>query len=43
MQQLLLVKVRVKKGVMYLVTKVRVRTEEQAWEIVFARASGDGK
>jgi hypothetical protein len=35
-QPLYLVKVRVKKGVMYIVTNMSVRTEEQAWEIVFA-------
>jgi Transposase DDE domain len=35
-QQLYLVKVRVKKEVMYLVTNLCVRTEEQAWEMVFA-------
>lgn len=35
-QQLFLVKVRVKAGVMYLVTNQRIKTEEQAWEIVFA-------
>jgi transposase len=35
-QQLYLVKARVKKGVMYIVTNMTVRTEEQAWEIVFA-------
>ena len=35
-QQLFLVKVRAKKEVMYIVTNVSVKTEEQAWEIVFA-------
>jgi Transposase DDE domain len=34
--QLYLVKVRVKKKIWYLVTNEQVRTEEQAWEIVFA-------
>jgi len=35
-QQLYLVKVRVRKDVMYIVTNVRIKTEEQAWEMVFA-------
>jgi len=34
--QLYLVKVRVRKKVWYLVTNERVRTADQAWEIVFA-------
>ena len=34
--QLYLVKVRVKKKIWYLVTNEQVRTEDQAWEIVFA-------
>ncbi|GER86614.1 hypothetical protein KDW_50470 [Dictyobacter vulcani] len=34
--QLYLVKVRVNKKVWYLVTNERIRTAEQAWEIVFA-------
>ncbi len=34
--QLYLVKVRVRKKVWYLITNERVRTEQQAWEIVFA-------
>jgi hypothetical protein len=35
-QQLSLVRVRAKNEVMYIVTNVRVKTEAQAWEIVFA-------
>lgn len=35
-QQLYLVKVRIPKGVMYIITNERIRTEGQAWEIVFA-------
>ena len=35
-QQLVLVKVRVRTKVWYLVTNERVQKEEQAWEIVFA-------
>lgn len=34
--QLYVVKVRVKKKVWYLITNERIRTENQAWEIVFA-------
>lgn len=34
--QLYIVKVRVKKKVWYLITNERIRTENQAWEIVFA-------
>ena len=34
--QLYLIKVRVKKKVGYLITNERIRTQEQAWEIVFA-------
>lgn len=34
--QLYLIRVRVKKKVGYLITNERIRTQEQAWEIVFA-------
>jgi Transposase DDE domain len=34
-QQLYLVKVRFPQGVMYIVTNMPIKTEEQAWEIVF--------
>ena len=34
--QLYVVKVRVKKKIWYLITNERIRTENQAWEIVFA-------
>jgi hypothetical protein len=35
-QHLFLVKARVKKGVMYLITNEMVQTEKQAWEIFFS-------
>ncbi|HEU5379302.1 MAG TPA: hypothetical protein VFV38_28100 [Ktedonobacteraceae bacterium] len=42
-QPLFLVKARVKKGVMYLLTNEPVYTEAQAWEIFFFRARDAGK
>jgi len=35
-QQLYLVKARVPKGVMYIVTNMTIKSEEQAWEVFFA-------
>jgi len=40
---LYLVRARVKKGIMYLIPNDPVRTEEQAWEVFFTRASGVGR
>ena len=40
---LYLVRARVKKRVMYLSTNDLVRTEAQAWEVFFTRASGAGR
>lgn len=40
---LYLVRARVKKGSMYLITNDPVKTEEQAWEVFFTRASGVGR
>lgn len=42
-QPLFLVKARVKKGVMYLITNETVKTEVQAWDIFFSRARGVGR
>jgi len=42
-EPLYLVKARVKQGVLYLITNDPVKTEAQAWEVFFTRASGAGR